>query len=333
MLPRSSHGFLLTLLLTFAATAMDGGQLAPPFQVANLNTTPNELLSGSGGGPVAMGDDVYFLSSGALWRTDGTSRGTYFVTPSVLSSPFVFGRQLVFGTNDGSKPKEVWVTDGTTPNTFKIADGYLYTGSACGDAFCFGTGGAAVRITDGTAAGTRVLAYTERDVPNTNLPLNFVTLGRQLYFNGFDWAHGECMILGPLSLCGELWTSDGTASGTRLVTDLNPGPTPSSPLDLFVNGNKLYYSALTFRAGQQVARCPYVVDGVGALPRRLSEECEPYNADPFAYFSVRGRTYYQNLGSLWITDGTPEGTKRLNQVLGLSGESHVLDVAAARDRL
>lgn len=333
MPPRSSHGFLLTLVLIFAATAMDGGQLAPPFQVANLNTTPNEILSGGGGGPVAMGDDVYFLAWGGLWRTDGTSRGTYFVTPSLLSTPFVFGRQLVFGKFEGSKPKEVWVTDGTTPNTFKIADGYLYGGSACGDAFCFGTGGAALRITDGTAAGTRVLAYTENDVSDTNLPINFATLGRQLYFNGFDWAHGRCLMLGPSNFCGELWTSDGTAAGTRLVTDLNPGPTPSSPRDLFVNGNKLYYSALTFREGQQPARCPYVIDGVGALPRRLSEECETYDADPLAYFSVRGRTYYQTLGYLWITDGTPEGTQRLNQVLGLSGDSHVLDIAAARDRL
>ena len=41
----------------------------------------------------------------------------------------------------------------------------------------------------------------------------------------------------------ELWTSDGTRAGTRLVCDLYPGSESSDPDDFLVKGNELYVSA------------------------------------------------------------------------------------------
>jgi ELWxxDGT repeat protein len=41
----------------------------------------------------------------------------------------------------------------------------------------------------------------------------------------------------------ELWSSDGTAAGTRLEIDLAAGATGSSPTDLTLAGDRLFFVA------------------------------------------------------------------------------------------
>ena len=76
-------------------------------------------------------------------------------------------------------------------------------------------------ITDGTAAGT----YLVKDIdPTTSVwsvataPKQLTAVGDLVYFSADDGIHGE-----------ELWVSDGTTAGTRMVEDLNPGPGGSLP--------------------------------------------------------------------------------------------------------
>ena len=67
----------------------------------------------------------------------------------------------------------------------------------------------------------------------------YVLNGNQLLFTGFDSAHGK-----------ELWTSDGTAAGTKLLKDIAPGPTWSmaatSALNIYFN---LTHQAFAFKDG------------------------------------------------------------------------------------
>jgi ELWxxDGT repeat protein len=41
----------------------------------------------------------------------------------------------------------------------------------------------------------------------------------------------------------ELWESDGTAGGTLLAKDINPGPMGSSPFGLTNTSGKVYFQA------------------------------------------------------------------------------------------
>ncbi len=71
-----------------------------------------------------------------------------------------------------------------------------------------------------------------------------LAVGDQLFFTVFDLAHGS-----------ELWQSDGTAAGTRMMADIWPGATSSSPTSLTDVNGTLYFLASDFEHGQE----PYVL--------------------------------------------------------------------------
>jgi ELWxxDGT repeat protein len=64
----------------------------------------------------------------------------------------------------------------------------------------------------------------------TSVLSNFTNVNGQLYFVAQTAATGA-----------ELWTSDGTSNGTKLVSDLAPGTRSSNPSDLTVVGNDLFF--------------------------------------------------------------------------------------------
>src|SRR5712692_10502693 len=61
---------------------------------------------------------------------------------------------------------------------------------------------------------------------------SFANINSILYFAANDGVHGL-----------ELWKSDGTASGTALVKDINPGASGSSPGNFVSFNNELFFTA------------------------------------------------------------------------------------------
>ncbi len=176
-----------------------------------------------------------------LWRSDGTARGTTRLG-DFPSGPAncVAARGLLFCDVLG----ELWTSDGTAEKTRRVtAIQGLQSDSLIGAGqrvyFATATDGQDRQLwtSDGTAEGTLSVA-------------SFPDLGAQAFGAGF--ARGEPTDLTPLGdvlyFAGyrpetgyELWRSDGTVAGTRLVMDLEPGPTDSFPSSLRALGDRLIF--------------------------------------------------------------------------------------------
>lgn len=210
---------------------------------------------------MAAGSAVFFAASDPqfgpeLFKTDGTAAGTIPVADFRRgASPFdgrplgarpvalaTIGSTLYFATlpttNDfgDTRGLELWKTDGAnstrlthpaegsvhgvvTQGTVKagVLDGVLYYVASTEEH------GAELWRSDGTPQGTYLLKdlwpeKNQESVPLDSFPDWFIHAGRYLYFtartDGFQ---------------NELWRTDGTAEGTRLVKDFTPGTVPNDP--------------------------------------------------------------------------------------------------------
>ena len=75
-------------------------------------------------------------------------------------------------------------------------------------------------------------------------------------FQAFDPAHGR-----------ELWITDGTAGGTQLVKDINPGTNGSSSQGFTALGNELVFEAFNATNGFEL----WVTDGTTAGTQLLKD--------------------------------------------------------------
>ena len=257
-----------------------------------------------------------------LWSSDGTAAGTSLVadvnpgasgSTHTLAQLFESGGVAYFTADDGVSGSELWRTTGTSASTSMVADfnpgpasSYVrYVGSTAAGVLLSlddGVVGQELFLTDLTAAGTTLLAnlYPEQ-VTESSSPERALRLRDRTLFRARDAPAGS-----------ELWSTDGTQAGTGLVADLEPGVADSEPVPL-----------VELRAGAvlaaSVGAAPadlWLADGTpGVVP--LGEVApgpdvvEPGGAavlgDP-AFFLPRVGTKRQ----LWRTDGTAQGTARVN---------------------
>ena len=271
-----------------------------------------------------------------LWRTDGTRAGTRLLKPDVFSAQArgVDGGRLFFAASGSTDffhgtGIEPWVSDGTAAGTHLLADlnqrlynngfgGLPYVGSSSpgtavrtGPSLLFaaddGISGRELWATDLTAGGTRLVSDIDPRGQGTNFPADsspgpLVPLGGISLFAASEETHGR-----------ELWASDGTAAGTRLVADLLPGTGSSSPHDLTLLGGRVWFLAADPQnAGGEAL---WASDGTAAgtrLVAPLSDSGSPALARSLTaagsrlFFVVDGET----VGSeLWTSDGTTAGTR------------------------
>jgi ELWxxDGT repeat protein len=267
-----------------------------------------------------------------LWRSDGTAAGTTRIadirpglkgdatTLPASSSPnglTAVGRTLFFSADDGHG-QELWSSDGTTAGTRRIADinrvptGTMRSGSsfpadfvASGRGILFsaddGIHGRELWRTDGTTAGTRLLADIRSGGKRSgSSPRSLTALGRRtVFFSAFDDSSGR-----------ELWRTDGTTAGTTRITDLNSGSSSSNPGDLTVVDSTLFFSADDGRSGRELWRSDGTTAGTSRVtdlrPGRKGSNPSNLTAlgDRLFFFANDGITGNQ----LWRSDGTAAGT-------------------------
>jgi uncharacterized repeat protein (TIGR01451 family) len=268
-----------------------------------------------------------------IWKSDGTAAGTSLVqdiNPTGASSPWdliAVGSRAFFRANDGVHGTELWKTDGTAAGTAMVADINPATGfslvnlapaGAVGTDFLFyaddGTHGAEVWKTDGTAAGTALLADVN---PGAGASYFFngpsdgqttVTRAGRWYFTAYSDGDGF-----------EVWTSDGTAAGTRKLKEINDQASAfpvlylgvlQGPRTLVDFGGKLLFQADDGATGAEL----WTSDGTAAGTARVAD-INPGTAwsFPVALTPLGGSTLFSaNDGvhgtTLWRTDRTGPGT-------------------------
>ena len=277
---------------------------------------------------VESGGKVYFhINQNQLWVTDGTADGTVQLANTAAGMADVNGRLMFLGAQTPTGV-EVWGTDGTvagTAQTGELRPGYWpgvnydYTKQSApffiglGDKLLFnnyvGATGLELWASDGTTAGTAVL----RDInpgPLYSSPYNAFVLNGKLLFtadNGVDGA--------------ELWATDGTGAGTALVRNINTDTAPSSPHGLVNVGGTVFFVADDGNATFQQrgnGGALFRTDGTAGGTIKVSDVAPFSPQDADSELSAGGLLYYAGVDpatgekALYRSDGTPEGTFRLN---------------------
>jgi ELWxxDGT repeat protein len=87
-------------------------------------------------------------------------------------------------------------------------------------------------ITSALAAGDENFALTTEDDRSGTFKSTLVIIGENMFFTATSTASGD-----------ELYISDGTEAGTKMVKDINPGNADASPRYLVALSGKLYFQA------------------------------------------------------------------------------------------
>ena len=234
----------LVMLLTSAVPALAQTQI-------------NNLISIKG--------TLYFLAADVghgreLWKTDGTTSGTKLVKDvtqgdegsNLANFTDVNGTLFFSVTNHAADNFELWKSDGTEAGTVKVKDiplGVAATGfyprvgisfAAVGNTLFFtgNNSGSAYELwrSDGTPEGTtsiKAFAACGPSEAGYYAGPNFSNVNGTLFFSAGAGSTIDC----------ELWQSNGTAAGTTLVKDINPGSGGSSPANFTNLDGTLYFTA------------------------------------------------------------------------------------------
>jgi len=278
----------------------------------------------------AIGDKLYFIASETslgrqIWRTDGTAKGTHPLTSfcpgtcvGVLTLWPAQQNRIYFTGSDGTRGVELWTSDGT--NTHIVRDicrgacsAWPSNPTLLGDQLFFtatdAANGAQIWRTNGTPAGTTRVS----GLPKGNFGGSYfgdfqgTATSDKLLFAADDGIHGR-----------ELWISDGTPPGTRLLADLDSadhgGSAPSTFMTL---GGTLLFFANDGEHGDELWKS----DGTAA-GTTLVHEFVP-GPESLARFNTYGASveaggmlyaileFGNSRRALWRSDGTDAGTVRL----------------------
>lgn len=254
-------------------------------------------------GPVfEFGGAVYFVADdgphGAeLWRRAGTpATSSLFANLApdpagpAASHPRDFtplGERFLFTAQSGEGSRRIlWISDGTADGTTPVecaADDptdLVALGGAVLFAAQDGRSGRELWRSDGTAAGTTLV----KDIapgPGVNAsskPSQLIAAGGRVYFTADDGVHGT-----------ELWSTDGTPTGTTLVRDIHPGPAGSDPAPLAGVGTRVAFAALDSDHGREL----WVSDGTSA-GTQMTEDLHPGPGDAGVnkLLPARGGVFY-----------------------------------------
>lgn len=192
--------------------------------------------------------------------------------------------------------------DGGVPEAFTLFDGRLYF--VASDE----TNGRELWRTDGTTEGTGLVVDLNpgdgNAFPSTlsGLPFELAAFEGELFFVADDGTTGP-----------ELWATDGTAGGTRLVKDVRPGSGGGQIQGLTVADGLLYFVADDGSTGRELWRTDGTTEGTALLRDVNPGSANGYLLGAPDLVAFDGALYFEaddaHGRELWRTDGTSAGTE------------------------
>jgi ELWxxDGT repeat protein len=330
------NAFTLDTLIFFQADDQIAG---PELWVSNGSPTATYLLSDIKPGTASSAqlhlinfkDIAYFFAQdeagfdGSIWRTDGTSNGTYKFfegcsTGCQKTTSFgILGDKLLF-TGTSLNGDELWATDGTIGNTIILKEINIDSADSKPLDFRFFNGlmyftannnstNRELWVTDGTPEGTQQFIDLDGTPATGSNPQILGEAGGYLYFSA----------VGSLITGRELWKTDGTLPGTSLVSDINPGSNDGVVVTTYavINDN------LLFIADNGTSGMEWWITNGEESGTKLVKDINPDNSVVFrgnVIFSSDSVVVFAadngvNGRELWKTDGSLTGTYMIKDIL------------------
>jgi ELWxxDGT repeat protein len=268
------------------------------------------VLDGDSGDSVIVGPVVDYTVDASITPATTTFAASRLVTHRGLDYFAVVG---------DSGGRGLWVTNGSPGTSLRVAP-WPASCAVCGEV-ALASSGALLLLSSGNElwrmdvsdagvflGATRLLAANAiRSITPAG--------GRKVFFVADTSTHGS-----------EVWITDGTPAGTRLVRDLYNGAGGSNPRALVAFGR----GGAAFIAQGPAGRQLWKTNGTKAGTQRLTP-AQPGNIDSVTLdelISVDGKLLFQGVGSpsvndreVWISDGTRVGTRELLDLNDQAGGS------------
>jgi ELWxxDGT repeat protein len=142
--------------------------------------------------------------------------------------------------------------------------------------------------------------------------------GNYLYFTAFTSGGNE-----------ELWKTDGTAAGTVLVKDINPGSGTSFPKIKTVFKDQVYFTAQEPVTDLELWRTDDVEGAILAAGDPCPNNCSGafYGTEERLFAEHNGKLYFRLSSAAggyetWVSDGTVPGTAMFKNIKPGSGDSN-----------
>ena len=266
-----------------------------------------------------MGDNVN--GDRRLFVSDGTAAGTFVVKDNYttlfngLATFAILNNDIYFTSDNGTgSGYGLWKSNGTLAGTALVKPDIISTMggnyAVLNNTLFFnaddGVHGSELWTSDGTSAGTNMVINLRADgggIFYSGAPFNMITFNNKVYFTASDDTHGA-----------ELFSSDGTAAGTQMVKDMEPGTQGSVPQQSVIYNGNLYFSCYNgstavglWKSDGTTTGTTLIKQGGGSDPFLRDTRFAPvFNGK--LYFIVNDLQFYP----LWETDGTTAGTKLAN---------------------
>jgi ELWxxDGT repeat protein len=260
-----------------------------------------------------------FSGSYCLWASDGTSAGTKIFldpTPDATVENFsLAGGSLFFTIDVGQK---LFISDGTAAGSHILAtfatetvgedsqpSGFTSINGQVAFIANDGIHGYEIWLTDKSSHDTRMLTDLNPG-PGDGVNTALVAVGNHLIFGGSNGA-GE-----------ELWVTDGTAGGTKILANAAPA---LDPWNVVVLNGVAYFPAADATQRFQ----PWRSDGTVAGTYKIADTAEAAFVGNFRIFNGKVMFFAQTLSQWWTTDGTAQGTRAVTPAGSASSAQAVLN--------